>query len=158
KTSGSSSTGRAPSFSSRVKHSCRLAKRVFLASDRSRSENTRHREMHAAHTHGFSMRLNQPMKCVSQRRGMRLVSRKLMFSCCTIRSIRDRVVMLLSFACNTVRAEDFRHQDDIFVRTGGVRAGRAAAQIALAPAAVAREAPLARRTCAHGAALRRAGA
>ena len=38
---GSGSAGRRPGLSSRVKQSCRLLNSVFLASDRSRSENIR---------------------------------------------------------------------------------------------------------------------
>ncbi len=92
-----------PSLSSRVKQSCRLLKRLFFASRKSRSENRRHSAMQAAQTSGCSMRLSQPMNSVSQRRGMRLVSRKLISSCCAIRSIRERAVILVSFACNKVR-------------------------------------------------------
>src|SRR3984957_14649165 len=54
-------------------------------------------------THGFSMRLHQPMKRVTRRRGMRLLNRKLMSSCCVSRPIKDLAVILVSFACNTVR-------------------------------------------------------
>ena len=95
---------------------------------------------------------------VSQRRGMRLVSRKLMSSCCTTRSIRERAVILLSFACNTVRAEDSRDQTDTWLSAGCLRAGGAAAQGATAAAALAGQAPLADGALAHGAPLRRAGA
>jgi hypothetical protein len=49
---------------------------VFLASDRSRSENSRQQAIEASRTNGFSILLNQPMKRVSAARGMRLVSRK----------------------------------------------------------------------------------
>ena len=104
------------------------------------------------------MRLNQPMNRVSQRRGMRLVSRKLMFSCCTTRPIRERAVILMSFACNTVRAEDLRDQTDTWLSAGCLRTGGRAAQGATAAAAFAGEAPLADRALAHGTALRRAGA
>ena len=54
----------------------------FLASRRSRSEKRRHAPIDRSRTSGCSMRLNQPMNCVTSRRGMRLVSRKLMSSCC----------------------------------------------------------------------------
>ena len=66
-----------------------LEARVFFASLRSRSENSRHSAMLALHTQGCSMRLNQPMKRVSDRRGMRLVSRKLMSSCCNSLAMMD---------------------------------------------------------------------
>ncbi len=75
-TDGLASTGRAPSRSSRVKQSCRLSKRCFFASLRSRSVKAFHTAMDASRTSGWRMPLNQPMKRVSARRGTRLVSRK----------------------------------------------------------------------------------
>ena len=80
-TAGSGSTGRRPGRSSRVKQSCRLLNSVFLASDRSRSENSRQQAIETSRTSGFSILLNQPMKRVSAARGIRLVSRKLRSSC-----------------------------------------------------------------------------
>src|SRR6185437_14434012 len=134
---GSVSMGRAPSLSSRVKHSCRLLKRACFASLRSRSENTRHSAIQAAHTRGCSMRLSRPTACPSQRRGMRLVSRKLMSSWPTTRAIRERVVILVSLTCNRVRR--------------GARRGRAAAKTAASPSAVARQTPLVGGTFTPGA-------
>src|ERR1700722_7339834 len=89
---------------------------------------------------------------------MRLVSRKLMSSCCTTRSIRERAVILMSFACNTVRAEDLRDQTDNWLSPGCLGTGAAVAQGAAATAALPGEAPLADGALAHGTALRRAGA
>ena len=59
--------GRAPSFNSRVKQSCKLLKRVFFASLKSRSENSRHKAMPPRQTQGCSIRLSHPMKRVSKR-------------------------------------------------------------------------------------------
>src|SRR6185312_9785773 len=95
-TDGSGSTGRRPGRSSRVKQSCRLLNSVFLASDRSRSENSRQQAIEASRTNGFSILLNQPMKRVSAARGMRLVSRKFKSSCCVKRAIRPLIVINLS--------------------------------------------------------------
>src|SRR6202044_2575222 len=101
---GSGSMGRAPSFSSRVQQSCTLLKRRCFASLKSRSVNNFHNAMPPRQTQGCSIRLSHPMKRVNKARGMRLVSRKLMSSCWTNRAIRDRAVISVSFACNTVRA------------------------------------------------------
>src|SRR3954467_627892 len=95
-TDGSGSTGRNPGRSSRVKQSCRLLNSVFLASDRSRSENSRQHAIEASRTNGFSILLNQPMKRVSAARGMRLVSRKFRSSCWVKRAIRPLIVINLS--------------------------------------------------------------
>src|SRR5882757_2030720 len=95
-TSGSGSAGRKPGRSSRVKQSCRLLNSVFLASDRSRSENSRQQAIEASRTNGFSILLNQPMKRVSAARGMRLVRRKFRSSCCVKRAIRPFIVINLS--------------------------------------------------------------
>src|SRR5438445_1499879 len=95
-TDGSGSAGRRPGRSSRVKQSCRLLNSVFLASDRSRSENSRQHAMEASRTKGFSSLLNQPMNRVSAARGMRLVNRKLRSSCWVKRAIRPRIVINLS--------------------------------------------------------------
>src|SRR5882757_6515726 len=93
---GSGSTGRKPGRSSRVKQSCRLLNSVFLASDRSRSENSRQQAIEASRTKGFSILLNQPMKRVSAARGMRLVRRKFRSSCWVKRAIRPLIVINLS--------------------------------------------------------------
>ena len=50
---GSASIGRAPSLSSRVKQSCMLLNFVFLASVRSRSENSRQMPIEASRTSGL---------------------------------------------------------------------------------------------------------
>src|SRR3984885_7592143 len=92
---GSGSNGRRPSFSSRVKQSCRLLNSVFLASVRSRSENSRQQAIEAAQTIRFSIWLNQPMKRVTAARGMRLVRRKLRSSCCVRLAIKPLTVMNL---------------------------------------------------------------
>src|SRR6185312_12606691 len=92
---GSGSNGRRPSFSSRVKQSCRLLNSVFLASLRSRSENSRQHAIEDLHTSGFSILLNQPMNRVTAARGMRLVRRKLTFSCSVRAAIRPFTVMNL---------------------------------------------------------------
>src|SRR3954463_14631253 len=93
---GSGLAGRKPGRSSRVKQSCRLLNSVFLASDRSRSENIRQQRSEKSRTQGFSILLNHPMNRVSAARGMRLVSRKLRSSCCVKLAIRPRIVMNLS--------------------------------------------------------------
>src|ERR1700710_1222892 len=94
-TDGSASTGRNPGRSSRVKQSCRLLNSVFLASDRSRSENSRQQAIEASRTNGFSILLNQPMKRVSAARGIRLVNRKLRSSCWVREAIRPLSVINL---------------------------------------------------------------
>ena len=58
-----------------------LLKLVFLASLRSRSENSRQIPIDRSRTSGCSILLSQPMNWVARRRGMRLVSRKLRSSC-----------------------------------------------------------------------------
>src|SRR6201994_2687936 len=93
---GSGSAGRSPGRSSRVKQSCRLLKSVFLASDRSRSENIRQQAIDISRMMGFSILLNQPMNRVTAARGIRLVSRKLRSSCWVRPEIRFRIVMNLS--------------------------------------------------------------
>src|SRR3954467_1079475 len=92
---GSGSTGRNPGRSSRVKQSCRLLNSVFLASDKSRSENSRQQAIEASRTNGFSILLNQPMKRVSAARGIRLVKRKLRSSCWVSEAIRPFIVINL---------------------------------------------------------------
>src|SRR3954454_5126248 len=92
---GSGSAGRRPARSWRVKQSCRLLNSVFLASDRSRSDNSRQQAIEASRTKGFSILLNQPMKRVSAARGMRLVNRKLRSSCCVREAISPRIVINL---------------------------------------------------------------
>src|SRR3981081_2459870 len=94
-TAGSGSTGRSPGRSSRVKQSCRLLNSVFLASDRSRSENSRQQAIEASRTSGFSILANQPMNRVSAARGMRLVNRKLRSSCWVREAIIPRIVINL---------------------------------------------------------------
>src|SRR6187549_3165379 len=94
-TEGSGSAGRRPGRSSRVKQSCRLLNSVFLASDRSRSENSRQQAIEASRTNGFSILLNQPMNRVIAARGIRLVSRKLRSSCWVKAEIRPLTVMIL---------------------------------------------------------------
>src|ERR1700731_2137390 len=94
----SGSGGRRPGLSSRVKQSCRLLNWVFLASDRSRSENIRQHAIEASRTSGFSILLNQPMNRVRAARGIRLVSRKFRSSCWVRAEIRPRIVMNLSAA------------------------------------------------------------
>src|SRR5215471_13782963 len=93
---GSGFAGRSPALSSRVKQSCRHLKWVFLASDRSRSENSFQQPIEMSRTSGFSILLNQPMKRVSAARGTRLVRRKLRSSCWVREAIRLLTVMNLS--------------------------------------------------------------
>src|ERR1700744_6406713 len=95
-TFGPGSNGLKPGFSSRVKQSCRLLKRVSFASDRSRSENSFQQPIEKSRTSGFSTLLNQPMNRVSAARGMRLVKRKLRSSCWVKLAIRLLTVMNLS--------------------------------------------------------------
>src|SRR5260221_628510 len=114
--------------------------------------------MEAERTLGCSMRLNQPTNKVSQRRGMRLVSRKFKFSCWTTRSIKERVIIVVSFACNTVPREEFRDLPDTLLRCRRMRPGRSVPQAPGAAATVARQASVPGRTLAHGAPLRVGGA
>src|ERR1700742_2726053 len=93
---GSGSAGRRPGRSSRVKQSSRLLKLVFLASDRSRSENIRQQAIDRSRIKGCSILLNQPMNRVTAARGIRLVSRKLRSSCWVRAAIRLLIVMNLS--------------------------------------------------------------
>src|ERR1700759_4594598 len=93
---GSGSTGRRPGFSSRTKQSCKLTKWLFLASDRSRSENSFQSPIEASRITGFSILLNQPMKRVRAARGTRLVKRNLRSSCSVREDIRLLTVMNLS--------------------------------------------------------------
>src|SRR4029077_2450858 len=95
-TAGAGSGGRRPARSSRVKQSCRLVKLAFLASERSRSENSRQQAIDMSRTIGFSILLNQPMKRVRAARGMRLVNRKLRSSCSVREEMRLFTVMNLS--------------------------------------------------------------
>src|SRR5262252_3399769 len=95
-TAGSGSDGRRPGRSSRVKQSCRLVKLAFLASERSRSENSRQQAIERSRTSGFSILENQPMKRVRAARGIRLVNRKLMSSCSVRLDMRLFTVMNLS--------------------------------------------------------------
>src|ERR1700744_3194024 len=93
---GSGAYGPRPGFSSRVKQSCKLLKRVSLASDRSRAGNSFQQPIERSRTSGFSILENQPMKRVRAARGMRLVSRKLRSSCSVREDIRLLTVMNLS--------------------------------------------------------------
>src|SRR5215813_6224783 len=95
-TFASGSNGRRPGFSSRVKQSCRLLKRVSFASDRSRSENSFQQPIEKSRINGFSILLNQPMNRVRAARGIRLVNRKLRSSCWVKVAIRVLTVMNLS--------------------------------------------------------------
>src|SRR5262249_35249328 len=143
-----------PSRNSRVKQSCRLLKSVCLASLRSRSEKSRQTRRLKSRIRGCSTLLNQPANRVSQRLGMRLVSRKLILSCCTMRAIdffrwADGGFMGLSFNCNTVAAEEKHEPHNHSVHTGGAGRGLPVAEVENAPGAVARQASLARRACSH---------
>src|SRR6267154_2533552 len=91
----SGSAGRSPGRNSRVKQSCRLLNSAFLASARSRSENSRQQAIERSRTSGFSILLNQPMNRVMAARGIRLVSRKLRSSCWVKAEIRPLTVMNL---------------------------------------------------------------
>src|ERR1700679_2790444 len=158
---GSVSMGRAPAFNSRVKQSCRLLKCVGLASLKSRSENKRHSAMLPLHTQGCSIWLHQPMKRVTSRRGMRLLNRKLMSSCCVSRPMSDLAFISVSLACNTVRATaQVQGVGDYHDRLCFGRAcpGFPAAQRVRAAAAFLGEAPFAGGPCAHVAPLRLLGA
>src|ERR1700722_4135894 len=95
-TCGLGSLGRSPGRSSRVKQSCRLLKLVFLASDRSRSENSRQQPIDMSRMRGFSIFENHPMKRVDAARGIRLVNRKLRSSCWVKVEMRLFTVMNLS--------------------------------------------------------------
>src|SRR5437763_1539143 len=95
---GSASGGRRPGRSSRVKQSCRLLNSLFLASDKSSSENSRQQAIDKSRTSEFSILLNQPMKRVTAARGIRLVNRKLRSSCSVSAEIRPLIVMNLSAA------------------------------------------------------------
>src|ERR1700722_5170231 len=112
-------------------------------------------------THGFSMRLHQPMKRVTRRRGMRLLNRKLMSSCCVSRPIKDLAFIVVSFACNTVRPTKYLQGIDYYydrLCLGRARPGIPAAQSIRTAAAFFGETPFARGPFAHGAPLRLVGA
>lgn len=93
-TAGSGSIGRAPGLNSRIKQSCMLRKEALRASPRSSAPNHRQTAMEKSRTSGCSILLNQPMKSVRARRGMRLVSRKLRPSCWRILESAARLVTL----------------------------------------------------------------
>src|SRR3954469_16608599 len=148
-TLGSGSTGRAPSFNSRVKQSCRLSKRRLRASLRSRSENSFQMAMELSRTIGLRTLLKRPTNKVSQRRGTRLVSRKLRFSCPGSWEINARTVIYLSLNCNSVRA--VARGGTLELNSGSLHSGRGDSGVSAAEstgpaAALARQASLARRS------------
>ena len=113
----------------------------------------------ASRTSGCSILLNQPMSRVSRRRGMRLVSRKLMSSCCKISQHRGahchRTVRpaLLRFA-----AMDSHYTTFALYALGAGALTTSLRQAERPPRAVEGEAPLAHRPCPDGAPDRRDGA
>src|SRR5437868_3951038 len=144
-TAGSGSAGRSPGRSSRVKQSCRLLNSVFLASDKSRSENSRQQAIERSRTSGFSILLNQPMNRVMAARGIRLVSRKLRSSCWVRVDMRPLTVMNLSAGLISAVWHGFAHSDSLSLhRRDGCRRG--IPEIAGAAGALARQAPLVDRT------------
>src|SRR5215813_306016 len=77
-TSGRASMVRAPGFNSRMKHACRLSNRRCCDSPKSSSRSKNFQTaIENRVSSGLSMALYQPMKRVSRRRGMRLVSKKI---------------------------------------------------------------------------------
>src|SRR5262249_23578481 len=116
---GAASTGRAPSLSSRMKQSCMLRNRVFLASLRSSPEKNRQTAIDRSRISGCSIRLKRPMNRVSRRRGMRLVSRKLRSSCCSILVISERTVMWPLPRCRKPRIMDIGHTTLALYAAGG---------------------------------------
>ena len=94
-TLGSGSTGRAPSLSSRVKQSRRLAKLLFLASLRSTSQNSRHIAIDKSRTSGCSIRLNQPTNRVSAPARNAIGQQEIESSWSVSRAIAERTVMFL---------------------------------------------------------------
>src|SRR5882757_3706291 len=157
----SGSAGRSPGRNSRVKQSCRLLKWVFLASDRSRSENSRQQPMEKSRTSGFSILLNHPMKRVSAARGMRLVKRKLRSSCWVKEEIRVFTVMNLSAGLVSGFCHGYIDSRSVSRRRRGRRDRSRRPQDQGAPGAVAGQAPLLDRTLedvapggAHGSVLR----
>src|SRR6476620_4447585 len=137
---GSGSARRRSGRSSRVKQSCSLLNSVFLASDRSRSENTRQQAIERSRTIGFSILLNQPMNRVMAARGIRLVSRKLISSCWVKVEIRPLTVMNLSEGLVSAVGHGFTHVDSLPVRRR--RSRRGFPEIARAPRPVEGEAPV----------------
>jgi hypothetical protein len=107
---GSGSKGRAPGRSSRVKHSCRLAKRCCRASLRSSSVNSRHTRSTAASARGAAGAEYQPIRRVAAMRGMRLVSRKFRSSC---KNRRARGAGFIGLSIGTVRQGGFHGGDTI---------------------------------------------
>ncbi len=151
-TSGSGSIGRAPGFSSRMKHSCRLSKsllaRLVQVAGRRSERQTAMRRRRAAS--GCSILLNQPMKRV-ERLARHAVGEQEVEGLCARRG---------NGACVVNRGPRMRASASRFF-SYGLGAGTAAA-LGLpgaqgAPRAVARQAPVARRPCADGAPRRRAG-
>src|SRR5436190_786754 len=141
---GSGSGGRRPGLSSRVKQSCRLLNSVFLASERSRSENSRQQAIERSRTTGFSILLNQPMKRVRAARGMRLVSRKLRSSCWVRLEIRALTVMNLSAGIVSAIRHGFAHFDSLLVH-GRDGCRRGLPEVERAACSFPRQAPVADR-------------
>src|SRR5512143_1418116 len=93
-----------------------LLKWVLRASDRSRSENSRHSAIEVSRTIGFSILENQPMKRVRAARGMRFVNRKLRSSCWVKAEMRALTVMNLSAGVVSACGHGFDTPDSLIVR------------------------------------------
>src|ERR1700691_2207572 len=112
-------------------------------------------------TQGCSIRLHQPMKRVTKRRGMRLLNRKLTSSCWVSRAMRDLAFIVVSLVCNTVRAlRSSRGMGNYYLRlrVGRSRPGILAAKNSHQAAAFPGQAPLAGGPFAYGTPLRLLGA
>ena len=155
RTSGSGSIGRAPSLSSRMKQSCRLVNsRLARLAQVEIGEQPPDARSTGSRTSGCSILLNQPMNRVASRRGMRLVSRKLMSSCWnTLVERGSHCHQTVRPAGNTIRRHGFALHDLRALRARRRRARDVAGQAEGAARAVEGQASVAARPRAHGAPL-----
>src|SRR5262245_15090504 len=155
---GSWLSGRLPSLSSRMKQSCRLANFVFFASLRSTSQKKRQMAIEMSRMSGRSILLNQPIRRVARRLGIRFVSAKLRTSCWSILAMRSRTVIWCHSSSGRVRHHGFaiHHVHALCPRRNRGCCRVARDQVAFLPHS--REAPFARWPCPHGPPHRFAGA
>src|SRR5271170_7326531 len=149
KTFGSRSTGRAPGFSSRVKHECKLVNRCFRASLRSRSANSRQIAIEARASGGDSIWLNQAKNRFASRRGIWFVSRKLISS--RSRAVADavRLVIFLKKSSNNDCIHEGGNHHRRRLQPGRHEFGGVAGRPEGSAGSVEGEAQIARRALAH---------
>src|SRR5271170_453386 len=158
KTFGSRSTGRAPGFSSRVKHECKLVNRCFRASLRSRSANSRQIAIEARASGRASIWLNQAKNRFVSRRGIRLVSRKLISSRSKVVADAARLVIFLKKSSNNDCVHEGGNHHRRRLRPGCYGLGGVGGRPDGSAGSVQGEAQIARRARAHRAARGVAGA